>query len=54
MVKPVHVTELRSAITDVYIAKSLTPPTFSGSITTGTVVRALHIGELRDAVTAVE
>ena len=54
LVKPIHITELREAVTAVYTALGLPPPAFTGSITSGSVIRAQHIGELRDAVTARE
>jgi hypothetical protein len=48
------VNDLRAAITDVYTAKGLSAPTFTGSIGAATIIRAQHIAELRNAVTAVE
>jgi len=54
LVKPIHIIELREAITAVYTAAGLPAPVFTGSITSGSVIRAQHISELRDAVTARE
>jgi hypothetical protein len=48
------VTDLRTALAAVYVAKAMTPPTFTGVISTGSVILAIHIAELRSAITAVE
>jgi len=54
VIKAAHVNELRSAVTTLYAALGQPAPTFTGTITVGSLVRAQHIAELRNLVTAVE
>jgi hypothetical protein len=53
-VKAVHVTQMRTALTQAYQAAGRTAPSFSDpSLTAGlTAVRAAHIAKLRAAVLA--
>jgi hypothetical protein len=53
-IKAAHVNELRSAVTTLYAALGKPAPTFTGTITVGSIIRAQHIAELRNLVTAVE
>ena len=51
-----HIIDLRTALADAYVAAALTPPTYTDAVLTSgvTVVRAVHIGELRAGVKAIE
>jgi hypothetical protein len=55
-VKKVHLDELRAALVAAYVAAARTPPAFTdGTITAqDTIVRAVHILQLRDAVLSLE
>ncbi len=54
VIKAAHVNELRTAILTLYAALGLPAPTFTGSITIGSLIRAQTIAELRNLVTSVE
>jgi beta-propeller repeat-containing protein len=55
MIKAVDVTELRTALGEAYTAASMTPPTYTDpSLSAGTIVKAVHITQLRAAVVALE
>lgn len=50
-----HITELRTALREVYVSAVLTPPTYTDEpLTAGTVMKAVHIREIRAAVLAIE
>jgi uncharacterized repeat protein (TIGR03803 family) len=53
VIRAQHVLEMRTAIQQAYTQAGLTPPTFT-PLGTGSVVLAVHITELRDAVKALE
>jgi hypothetical protein len=55
-VKGTHIAELRSALNDVYTALRRTGPTFTDpALPPGaTIIKALHIMELRAAILALE
>jgi hypothetical protein len=55
-VKKVHLDELRAALVAAYVAAARTPPTFTDGMITAqdTIVRAVHILQLRDAVLSLE
>jgi hypothetical protein len=51
----VHVTEMRSALAAAYTAAMKMQPTYTDpGLAAGTVIKAVHITELRDAVEALE
>ena len=53
-VKAVHVAELRTSLRQAYMQAKLPPPAFTDDpLTAGTTAKAIHITELRGAVTAV-
>jgi photosystem II stability/assembly factor-like uncharacterized protein len=53
-VKVAHLTELRTALAAVYAAAGQTPPTYTDpTITSTTVIKQVHIAELRAAVLAI-
>jgi uncharacterized repeat protein (TIGR03803 family) len=55
MIRAQHIQDLRAALHQAYVAAGVTPPTYSDpSLTTGTVAMAVHIAELRSAVTTLE
>jgi len=55
VIKAVHVAELRTALAEAYVAAGRTPPTYSDPVpTSGAVVRARQITQLREAVIAIE
>jgi hypothetical protein len=55
-IKRTHLVELRSAVSAVYTARGVTAPAWTDATITpvATVVRAVHISELRAAVLALE
>jgi hypothetical protein len=54
-IKRAHLTDLRTALEEAYAAAKRPPPTFSETITGGiTLIRAVHIEELQNAVIALE
>jgi len=54
-VKAVHIAELRTALSGAYVAAGRTPPTFTDpSLGAGALIRAVHLSELRAAVSALE
>ena len=55
-VKAVHITQMRTALSQAYQAAGRTPPTYSEpSLIAGqTPIRAAHIAELRAAVLALQ
>jgi hypothetical protein len=53
-IRAVHLTELRSALNTIYVAAGRTPPTYSTSVTAGSIaITAAAIVEIRAAVTAI-
>ena len=55
VIRAQHIQDLRAALHQAYVAANVPPPTYTDpSLTTGTVARAVHIAELRSAVTALE
>ena len=53
-IRAVHLTELRSALNTIYVAAGRTPPTYSTSVTAGSIaITAAAIAEIRAAVTAI-
>ncbi len=56
VVKAAHIDELRSRLQDVYSSAGRTPPFFTDPILTPgqTIIKAVHIAELRTAVLAIE
>jgi hypothetical protein len=54
-VRASHITELRAALQDVYVAANRLPPVYTDpSLPAGTLIRAVHITELRNAIVGVE
>jgi hypothetical protein len=55
-IRAIHVAELRTAIQEAYLGATRTPPTFTDpTLTPGTsIIRVVHINELRNAVLALE
>ena len=53
-IRAMHITELRNALSQAYAAAGLTPPTFDPSLGVGEIVKAIHLAELRSAVSALE
>ena len=53
-IKAVHITELRTALGDVYTAVALSKPTYTDTSLAGIVVKAVHINEVRAAVVDLE
>jgi hypothetical protein len=55
IVKAQHIIDLRTALSQVYVAAGRTPPTYTDpALGPGTTMRAIHITELRAAVIAIE
>jgi hypothetical protein len=54
VVRAVHLSELRTAVQEAYSEAGLAPPVFSESPLLGILIKALHITELRSAVTTLE
>jgi hypothetical protein len=55
IVRAQHVAALRTALAQAYTARSLTPPSYTDpALGAGATIRAVHIAELRAAVTAIE
>ncbi|MNC87316.1 hypothetical protein D3C83_30330 [compost metagenome] len=55
IVRAVHITQLRAALSQAYVAAGLATPVFTDpGLGTGTVIRAAHINELRAAVQVLE
>jgi hypothetical protein len=51
----VHITDLRTALSQAYVAARRATPTFTDpSIAAGVTIRVVHIAELRAAVVALE
>jgi hypothetical protein len=50
MIRSAHLLELRTALAELYAAAGQSTPVFSDSVATGTIIRAVHITELRNAV----
>jgi pimeloyl-ACP methyl ester carboxylesterase len=50
-----HVLDLRSALRDVYVEAGSTPPSYTDSIlNAGSAIKAVHLGQIRAAVVAIE
>jgi hypothetical protein len=50
-----HITDMRTALNDVYAARTLPSPMYTDpALATGNVVKAVHISELRHAVLVLE
>lgn len=55
MIRANHVLQLRTALDAVYVARSVTPPTYTDpGLPAPTVIKAVHINELRQAVRGIE
>ena len=56
MTKAVHLDELRTALREAYVAAGPPPPSFvdPSIVPQGTVMKAAHVRELRDAVIDLE
>ena len=55
VIRAQHIQDLRAALHQAYVAAGVPPPAYTDpSLTTGTVAKAVHIAELRSAVTALE
>lgn len=54
MIRSVHVLELRTALNQAYVSCGLRPPPFTDSLESGTLIKAVHLSELRGAVVAIE
>lgn len=52
----VHITEMRIALNHAYVAAGKTPPTYTDAVLAPnqTVIKAVHIVELRNAAVALE
>ena len=54
-IKSVHVTQLRTALSEAYAAAGRPSPTYTDAgLVAGYSIKAAHINELRDAVVALE
>ena len=53
-IRQVHVVELRAALEEVYAEVRKTLPGWAGGVQVGGAVKAMHVTELRDAVTALD
>jgi len=54
VIRAQHVEELRAAVRQAYTALGRTLPTFTHAVLSATVVRRIHIVEIRSAITAIE
>jgi len=55
IVRAQHIVDIRTALSQVYAALSLTPPTYTDpALSIGTTIKAVHIEELRAAIIAIE
>jgi hypothetical protein len=54
LIKAVHIAELRTALNAAYTACGVSPPSYEDPNLTGSVVKALHFNDLRNAVLALE
>jgi len=54
VVRAQHITDLRTALSELYAAVGLSPPTFTDApLTPGTSIKAIHVEELRNALLAI-
>jgi microcystin-dependent protein len=55
MVRAQHIQELRTALLQAYASAGLTPPTFTdAALAAGSAIKAVHVAELRSAVSAAD
>jgi hypothetical protein len=55
VIQAAHLTELRSALAEVYAAIHVTSPTYTDPVLgVTTAIRAVHLNELRAAILAIE
>jgi hypothetical protein len=55
VIRAPHITDLRTALAQAYLAFGQTPPTYTDpGLGAGTTIKAVHIAELRAALTAIE
>jgi hypothetical protein len=54
VVKADHITDMRTALSQAYVATGLPPPTFTDPSLAAVTIKVIHVDEIRAAVTALE
>lgn len=54
LIRAQHIVDLRTALSEAYVAAGRTPPSYTEVITAGITAKAAHVEELRTAVVAIE